>query len=120
MANEDTWQRCAVAETHKKRSSGSSKGAGEGTGKGSGKDKGKGKSRASETCMCCGMEGHKKADCKFKNAACSNCGKIGHLRAVCRNTNTHEIEQDTGEPSPEVTVEAVWCMSVQNSVEDDR
>ena len=45
--------------------------------------------------------------------------KSGHLRAVCPNTNTHEIEQDTDEPSPEVTVEAVWCMTVQNTADDD-
>ena len=102
---------CRSGNTQK-QSSGSSKGAGKGTGKGSGKGEGKGKSRASETC--CGKDGHKK-----KNAACPNCGKIGHLRSVCRNTNTHEIEQETDEPSPEVSVEAVWCMIVQDTVEDD-
>ena len=69
--------------------------------------------------MCCGKEGNKKADCKLKTAICSNCGKVGHLRAVCENTNTHEIEKDNDEPSPEVTVEAVWCVAVQNIVEDD-
>ena len=69
--------------------------------------------------MFCGKEGHKKADCKFKTATCSNCGKVGHLRALCRNTNTHEIEKDADEPSPEVTVEAVWCMAVQDTAEDD-
>ena len=37
---------------------------------------------------------------------------------VCRNTNTHEIEKDADEPSPEVTVEAVWCMAVRDIVED--
>ena len=45
--------------------------------------------------------------------------KIGHSRAVCRKTNTHEIEQDAEEPSPEVTVEAVWSMTVQNIAEED-
>ena len=63
-------------------------------------------------------EGHKKADCKIKNATCSNCGKVGHLREVCRNTNTHEIEKDAHEPSPEVTVEAVWYMAVRDTVGD--
>ena len=67
--------------------------------------------------MCCGKEGHKKADCKFKTSTCSNCGKGGHLRAVCRNTNTHEIEKDADEPSPEVIVEAVWCMAVRDTVD---
>ena len=40
------------------------------------------------------------------------------MRAVCRNTNTHETEKDADEPSPEVTVEAVWCMVVRDIVED--
>ena len=57
--------------------------------------------------FCCGRERHKKAFCKFKTAT------------VCRNTNTHEIEKDADEPSPEVTVEAVWCMAVQDTVEND-
>ena len=38
---------------------------------------------------------------------------------VCRNTNTLEIEKDDDEPGPEVTVEAVWCMAVQDTGEDD-
>ena len=32
--------------------------------------------------------------------------------------HTHEIEEDADEPSPEVTVEAVWCMAVRDVVED--
>ena len=58
--------------------------------------------------MSCGKEGHKKADCKFQT----------DLRAVCRNTNTHETEKDADEPSQEVTVEAVWCMAVRDTVDD--
>ena len=78
----------------------------------------KGKKRTLETCLSCGKAGHKKADCKFKTATCSNYGKVGSLRAVCRNTNTHEIEKDADEPSPEVIVEAFWCMAVRDIVED--
>ena len=40
------------------------------------------------------------------------------MRAVCRNTNTHEIENDADEPSPEVTVEEFWCVAVQDAVDD--
>ena len=36
---------------------------------------------------------------------------------MCRNTNTHEIEKDADEPSPEVTVEEAWCMAVQDTVD---
>ena len=74
---------------------GSPKGTGKGSEKGSGQGKGKGKKRTPETCLCCGKEGHKKADCKFKTATCSTCGKVGHPRAVCRNTNTHTILRRT-------------------------
>ena len=66
---------------------GSPKGTSKGTGKGSGK--GKSKKRTPETCLRCGKQRHKNADCKFKTATCSNCGMVGHLKAVCRNTNTN-------------------------------
>ena len=33
-------------------------------------------------------------------------------------THTHEIEKDAKEPSPEITVEAVWCMAVRDTVDD--
>ena len=95
---------------------GSNKGADEGSGKGS--VKGTGKIRTPETCLCCGREGHKKAYCTFKTATCSNCGKVGHLRVVCRNTNTHESDKGADEPNPEVTVEAVWCKAVRDTVDD--
>ena len=85
---------------------------------GEGSVKGKGKKRTPETCLCCGKEGHKKTDCTFKTATCSNCGKVDHLRVVCRNTNTHESEKGADEPSPEVTVEAVWCKAVRDTVDD--
>ena len=101
---------------------GSPKNTGNGSGNGSGKSKSKskckGKKRTPETCMCCGKEGHNRIDCKFKTATCSKCRKVDHLRAVCRNTNTHEIEKGADEPSPEVTVEAVWCMAVRDTVDD--
>ena len=97
---------------------GSPRGTGKGSVKGSSKGKSKSNVRTPETCLRCGKEGHKKADCKFKTATCSNCRKVGHLRAVCRNTNTHEIEKDADEPGPEVTAEAVWCMAIRDIVGD--
>ena len=59
-----------------------------------------------------------KADCKFKTATCSNCGKVGHLRVVSRNANTSEIEKHADQPSPEVNVEEVLFMAVQDAVHD--
>ena len=96
---------------------GSAKGTGKGSGESSSKSKGKSKNRTPEICLCCGNEGHKKSDCKFKTDTCSNCGKVGHLSAARRNTKTHEIEKDADEPSPQVTAEAVWCMAVQDTDE---
>ena len=48
---------------------------------------------------------HQKADCKFKTAT------VGHLRTLCR-------KKDADEPSPEITVEEVWCVTVQDTVDD--
>ena len=109
VANEDTWQRFVEVQPHRHK-----------------KRQFQGywlrfrqrKNDYLKTCLCCGKEGHPKADCKFQTATFSICGKVGHLRAVCRNTNTHEIEKDADEPSPEVTVEAFCCMAVQDTVED--
>ena len=117
VANEDTWQRCAEVETHRHKETAVPRALEKALEKV--QAKAKAKARAEHLKHVCGKEGHKKADCKFKTAFCSNCGKVGHLRAVCQNTNTHEIEKDNDEPSPEVTVEAVWCKAVQNIVEDD-
>ena len=79
-------------------------GSPKGTGKGSG--------------MCLERGRTQESRSKFRTATCSNCGKVGHLRAVCRNTNTHEIRKDADEPSPEVTVEEVWCVAFQDAVDD--
>ena len=35
---------------------------------------------------------------------------------MCRNTNTHEVEHDADEPSPQVTVDEVWCVAVEKIV----
>ena len=118
VENEDTWQKVCRSGNAQTPRHGNPKGTGKVSGKGSGKGKSKSKQRTPETCLCCGKQGHKKADCKFKTATCSNRGKVDHLRAVCRNTNTHEIQKDADEPSPQVTVEAVWCLAVPDTVED--
>ena len=85
VENEDTWQRYVEVETHRHQDTGVLRALAKVQAKG----KSKGKKRTPKTCLCCGKEGRKKADWKFKTATCSNCGKVGHLRAVCRNTNTH-------------------------------
>ena len=115
VENDDTWQKVCRSGNAQTPRHGSPKGTGKGSGKSSRKSKSTSKKRTPESCLSCGKEGHKKADCKFKTATCSNCGLVGHLRAVCRNTNnTHEMEKDADEPSPEVTVETVWCDTVDD------
>ena len=53
------------------------------------------------TCFCCGLQGHRKADCQFKDAVCYRCKKVGHLKSVCRSaargkTNlVEEVEEYT-------------------------
>ena len=88
---------CRVV-THRQQEHGSPKGTGKGSGKGPSKCKGK--KRTPDTV--CDVEKR----------------KVGHLREVCRITNTHEIEKDAHEPSPEVTFEAVWCMAGRDTVGD--
>ncbi|XP_063391013.1 uncharacterized protein LOC134676552 [Cydia fagiglandana] len=34
-------------------------------------------------CTVCGREGHREADCRYRNFTCSKCGCVGHLRRVC-------------------------------------
>ena len=97
MANEDTWQRCAVEETHRNKVAAVPRALATELEKGSGKGKGKGKRRASETCMCCGKEGHKNADSKFRTAACSNFGKIDWSleSGVSKHQHTRDLMSTT-------------------------
>ena len=48
-----------------------------------------------------------------------NCGKSWSPESVSKHEHTHEIEKDADAPSPEVTVEAGWCVDVRDIVEDD-
>uniref|UniRef100_A0A914XV75 CCHC-type domain-containing protein n=1 Tax=Panagrolaimus superbus TaxID=310955 RepID=A0A914XV75_9BILA len=34
-------------------------------------------------CYACGETGHRKAECKHKEARCAKCGKYGHLEKAC-------------------------------------
>ena len=114
VENEDTWQRYVEVETHRRRETGVPRAPAKV------QVKMEAKARHEHLKRVCAVEkeGHKKAECQHKSATCSNCGKVGHLRAVFRNTNTHEIEKDADESSPEVAVEEVWCMAVQDAVGD--
>ena len=37
-----------------------------------------------DTCLACGKPGHRKADCRFRDAVCHRCGRKGHTQATCR------------------------------------
>ena len=54
-----------------------------------------------------------------KQTANSRLRHVQTAEKLVTYTNTHETEKDADEPSPEVTVEAVWCMAVRDAVDDD-
>ena len=118
MEHQDTWQKSAEAEMHSRRETNSPNSIEKGKAKVQAKVQDKGKKRPPETCLCCGEDGHRKADCKFKHVSRALCGNVGPLWAVCRNTNTHGIQHNEEEPNPDVTVEEVCCMAVQDAVSD--
>ena len=35
------------------------------------------------TCFCCGYKGHRRDNCKLKDATCHNCKKVGHVKYNC-------------------------------------
>ena len=42
------------------------------------------KKKPSDVCTCCGTQGHKKPECRFRDSKCSSCGRRGHMRAACK------------------------------------
>lgn len=49
----------------------------------------------STPCSCCGLIGHKKADCMHKDKKCHGCGKKGHMKNVCRSRNIDNNNTNT-------------------------
>lgn len=47
-------------------------------------------------CFACGEKGHRKADCRFKNAECYTCGKKGHTTKACHQAKkSQKVEAHT-------------------------
>lgn len=51
-------------------------------------------------CFCCGLRGHAKPDCRFKESGCFRCGEKGHTIRVCRqkprrqgNNSVEQVEE---------------------------
>lgn len=40
-------------------------------------------SSSADECYCCGIKGHRKPQCKWREKFCSECGKQGHVYRVC-------------------------------------
>ena len=50
-----------------------------------GKDTGRNRPKFTGICFCCGRVGHKRENCRLKEAICHGCGRIGHIQRVCRS-----------------------------------
>lgn len=63
-----------------------------------------GSDRQKSTCFCCGKNGHKKSECRYREYDCNECGKTGHLSVVCmyksgNKWNSRSNDQPTGNTS---------------------
>ena len=50
-----------------------------------GKDTGRNRPKFTGICFCCGRVGHKRKNCRLKEAICHGCGRTGHIQRVCRS-----------------------------------
>ena len=79
--------------------------------------KGTGSSRRFQgTCFCCGRVGHRREQCRMKDAVCRGCGKTGHLVRICRNKVTGKRKQH---PSSEKKVVHHVDESPEEESDDD-
>lgn len=42
------------------------------------------------SCYCCGVKGHTKTICRFRDTTCHSCHRKGHLKKMCRNEDKNE------------------------------
>ncbi len=89
-----------------------------------GKSKGKGKDKhrsqrmyhgesSDKACLCCGLKGHAKSNCRLKDEKCLVCGKLGHLKAVCRAGAAHQVEETSNtDERDEAKMEMLWALAV--------
>ena len=70
------------------------------------------------TCFCCGNVGHRREDCRHKDAVCHICHKKGHLRTVCRSSTqtpkqkyekVHKVENDYDKESSGEDEYEIWA-----------
>eukprot|EP00971_Amphidinium_carterae_P079448 1572069-Amphidinium_carterae.1 len=52
--------------------------------------------RSAGACLCCGRQGHVKANCKWKDLQCNVCGKTGHMAAVCKHKQAQPQGKNQG------------------------
>ena len=51
--------------------------------------------KSSRPCTRCGHPGHRRENCKFKDAICHACGKVGHIAPACRTRLQGETTSTT-------------------------
>ena len=73
-------------------------------------------SDAAPICHSCGRNNHKRAECKFGNAACHACGKVGHISKVCRSTTSTASVRQVSNGSHSESDAIVLTVSSSDSV----
>ncbi len=44
----------------------------------------KSKGQQQGVCHSCGISGHLRSECRFRNAKCYKCGRVGHIQKACQ------------------------------------
>ena len=94
---------------------------------GRGKDTGSSRSKPKfrGTCFCCGRTGHRREQCRLKDAVCRGCGTKGHLVKVCRKRSggqhktpqsprgkpVHHLEENSDEDSDSDLTGTLYTMN---------
>ena len=74
--------------------------------------------RSSAACHSCARTGHRRSQCKFRDATCHKCGRKGHISAACRSTTSganaiyqqsRDVTNDTVKSTTQVDLQLDSC-----------